>query len=233
MATSEKRTSLTKRQREIYDYLKDRIQNRGFGPTVREIGDNFGIKSPNGVMCHLKALEKKGLITRESNMSRAICLCEDANGQCSIPHIGTAVSGNPVKTAVSSDERIPFESVFRGEDKACITVKGNCFAALCILDGDSIIVSRTAKGDVDSLLAALDKEHRVTLYRTQPGGRAPVPAIPGSYAGPTRQILGTVVAVVRQFPSAPNAVPPISEIDDSETEEPNGVNCGFAEPALV
>jgi SOS-response transcriptional repressor LexA len=53
---------LTKKQAQVYDFIRDKIKNRGYGPTVREIGENFGISSPNGVMCHLKALEKKGLI---------------------------------------------------------------------------------------------------------------------------------------------------------------------------
>ena len=58
-------TLLTSRQREVFEFIRDKITGRGYGPTVREIGDNFRIASPNGVMCHLKALEKKGLITRE------------------------------------------------------------------------------------------------------------------------------------------------------------------------
>ena len=66
--------TMTKRQRMVYEFIRDKIRNRGYGPTVREIGEQFGIASPNGVMCHLKALEKKGLITREPNMSRAIQL---------------------------------------------------------------------------------------------------------------------------------------------------------------
>ncbi len=65
-----KKNGLTQRQQDIYDFLKDKILTRGYGPTVREIGTAFEIRSPNGVMCHLKALEKKGLITRESHMSR-------------------------------------------------------------------------------------------------------------------------------------------------------------------
>ena len=68
---------LTPRQREIYNFIRSKIQGRGYGPTVREIGLHFQIKSPNGVMCHLKALQKKGLIHREPNMSRAIQLLED------------------------------------------------------------------------------------------------------------------------------------------------------------
>ena len=69
--------ALTPRQREIYNFIRSKIQGRGYGPTVREIGVHFEIKSPNGVMCHLKALQKKGLIHREPNMSRAIQLLED------------------------------------------------------------------------------------------------------------------------------------------------------------
>ena len=68
---------LTDRQRVVYEFIRDKIRNRGYGPTVREIGDQFNISSPNGVMCHLKALEKKGLITREPNMSRAIQLAAE------------------------------------------------------------------------------------------------------------------------------------------------------------
>ena len=62
----------TERQMEIYGFIREKIQSRGFGPTVREIGQAFKIRSPNGVVCHLKALERKGLITRGKNMSRAI-----------------------------------------------------------------------------------------------------------------------------------------------------------------
>ena len=55
MATNE----LTKRQREVYEFVRDKIQNRGYGPTVREIGERFKIKSPNGVMCHLRARSRR------------------------------------------------------------------------------------------------------------------------------------------------------------------------------
>ena len=54
---------LTRRQKQVYEFIRDKIRTRGYGPTVREIGTEFDISSPNGVMCHLKAFEKKGLIT--------------------------------------------------------------------------------------------------------------------------------------------------------------------------
>ena len=58
--------ALTSRQREIYEFICQKIEVRGFPPSIREIGEAFAIKSPNGVMCHLRALEKKGLIKRSS-----------------------------------------------------------------------------------------------------------------------------------------------------------------------
>lgn len=68
---------LTKRQQQVYDYIRKMILERGFGPTVREIADEVGIRNPTGVMCHLIALEKKGFITREPNKSRATQLTEN------------------------------------------------------------------------------------------------------------------------------------------------------------
>lgn len=67
---------LTPRQREIYEFVNDNIVNRGYEPTVGEIGREFGIKSPNDVMCHLKALEKKGLILREASKPKSRSVIE-------------------------------------------------------------------------------------------------------------------------------------------------------------
>ena len=90
---SSKTAILTPRQREIYEYVKENIMNRGYGPTVREIGNEFGIKSPNGVMCHLKALEKKGLISREPNLSRAIQLCDKPQRKTALDYKGQFSQG--------------------------------------------------------------------------------------------------------------------------------------------
>lgn len=72
--------ALTSRQREIYDYIRSKIKEREYGPTVREIGQHFGIQSPNAVLCHLKALQKRGLIQRELNVSRAVQVIQDHAG---------------------------------------------------------------------------------------------------------------------------------------------------------
>lgn len=67
---------LTDRQREVLDFIRDKIRSRGYGPTIREIMQEFDINGPNGVTCHLKALEKKGVIKRDYGRSRAITIVE-------------------------------------------------------------------------------------------------------------------------------------------------------------
>ena len=103
MSGPTKRIALTKRQREIYEFLRDKIINRGYGPTVREIGQQFSIRSPNGVMCHLKALERKGLISREQNMSRAIQLSDPPQNRLSVSLIGKAATGGSLLPSLAPE----------------------------------------------------------------------------------------------------------------------------------
>src|SRR6266436_1301059 len=63
---------LTTRQAAVFEFIREKVQTRGYGPTVREIGEHFHISSPNGVMCHLRALEKKGILHRVQKHGRAI-----------------------------------------------------------------------------------------------------------------------------------------------------------------
>ena len=89
-------SALTERQREIYDFIRDKIEDFGFPPTIRDIGTAFEIRSPNGVMCHLKALEKKGYITRQGKSARAIQLMHRPAGSGSVPFKGLVAAGSPL-----------------------------------------------------------------------------------------------------------------------------------------
>src|ERR671937_1048536 len=106
-------SQLTERQREIYDFIRSKIETRGYGPTVREIGLAFDIKSPNGVMCHLKALEKKGLIIREGFSARAIQLVDHRPYSASLPFLGRVAAGSPT-LAVPQEERLGLTELFGG-----------------------------------------------------------------------------------------------------------------------
>lgn len=193
-----KRPALTKRQSEIFEFLRTCIVDRGYGPTVREIGDNFGIKSPNGVMCHLKALEKKGLINRQSNMSRAICLSDPASPSPKLPLIGCATEGQPFQPAVSSEDTIDFHSLFAGENRGCLLIQGRAFETLGIFNGDSLIVDRNSELKPGGLVVTLDDRHNVNICRISDMGQ-PIPAIEGAFPLATRQILGRIAGLVRNF----------------------------------
>src|SRR4029078_6560160 len=103
--------------------IKSEVCGRVSGPTVREIGSGFKIKSPNGVMCHLKALEKKGLITRESHMSRAIQITEPLS-KMTLPMAGRIAAGSPLQ-AVEEQEQIDFSPLFKNDNNFCLKVTGN------------------------------------------------------------------------------------------------------------
>jgi repressor LexA len=115
---------LTKRQKSVYEFIRDKIRNRGYGPTVREIGENFDISSPNGVMCHLKALEKKGLITREPNMSRAIQLVAEPIEERGLPLAGRIAAG-VLHEAIEQNERVDFEAMFNKKNLYVLKVSGD------------------------------------------------------------------------------------------------------------
>ncbi|MCA9077849.1 MAG: transcriptional repressor LexA [Planctomycetaceae bacterium] len=196
-------SSLTKRQQEIYDFLKDKIMNRGYGPTVREIGTHFDIKSPNGVMCHLRALEKKGLITRESHMSRAIQLTDQPQlKRSSLPLAGQIAAGNPV-LAVEDSERIDFAPLFDEENRFCLRVKGESMIEDQIADGDYVVVEQTSTAKDGEIVVALVDDEEATLkrfyreknrFRLEPSNSAMKPIYSNNV-----QVMGVVVGVIRQY----------------------------------
>src|SRR5437879_4861244 len=135
-------SQLTERQREIYEFIRLKIESRGYGPTVREIGEEFDIKSPNGVMCHLKALEKKGLIKREGRSARAIQLIGHRLGaSSSLPFLGKVAAGSPIE-AVEQEERLDFDELFAGPERYVLKVNGESMINDHIADGDYVVIQR-------------------------------------------------------------------------------------------
>ena len=132
---------LTKRQKHVYDFIKSKIRTRGYGPTVREIGEKFEIASPNGVMCHLRALEKKGLITREPNMSRAIQLAKEPAQEVGLPLAGEVAAGI-FHEAFETDDRISFDGMLKRKNQFALRVRGESMIEAQIADGDYVIVKK-------------------------------------------------------------------------------------------
>src|SRR5438445_13027090 len=107
---------LTSRQAAVFQFIKERVQGRGYGPTVREIGEHFDISSPNGVMCHLRALERKGLLKRVRKHDRAIARAielapEITAAEKGMPMAGTVAAGL-TSLAFAQLERVDFGQMF-------------------------------------------------------------------------------------------------------------------------
>ncbi|MFM7039930.1 MAG: LexA family protein [Planctomycetaceae bacterium] len=194
-----RRLNLTRRQREIYDYLRDRILSGGLAPTVREIGLHFDIRSPNGVMCHLRALERKGLIARGQNMSRAIQLSEGNQQRLAVRYIGAAMPNGPIQPAVSSEETVSFQEVFQGRSVGCLRIETSTFSSVNINTGDYLIIDSELPLENGSHVAALDDRHSLIICVVREGAGQLVPLIPGNYSPTTRQVLGVITAVIRRL----------------------------------
>jgi repressor LexA len=196
--------ALTPRQREIYNFIRGKIQGRGYGPTVREIGLHFEIKSPNGVMCHLKALQKKGLIHREPNMSRAIQLLEDpvSAHQMGLKLVGRIAAGQPLE-AVEQHEELTFSDWTEPGDKFALRVTGESMIEEHIADGDFVILRRTEQARDGQIVAVRDEDGEATLkkffrdknrIRLEPANKTMKPIYRDRV-----NVLGVLVGVVRKY----------------------------------
>lgn len=195
--------ALTSRQREIYEYICGRIEIRGYPPSIREIGDAFAIKSPNGVMCHLRALEKKGLIKRHEKNARAIQIEGIRSGGATFPLLGLVAAG-PAIEAVAQDERIDLNHLFAGKDHFALRVRGKSMIEDHIDDGDIVILRKQDHAENGERIVAM-VEHEVTLkrfYKKKDGVKlepsnssmAPIVVEPGK----DFKILGVLVGVLRK-----------------------------------
>jgi repressor LexA len=196
-------SSLTERQRDIYDFIRSKIESRGYGPTVREIGLAFDIKSPNGVMCHLKALEKKGLIKREGFSARAIQLLDYRPESPGLPFLGRVAAGTPTQ-ALPHEERLEFKELFSGPNNFVLRVQGQSMIEDHIEDGDFVVIQKRETAENGERVVAMINEE-VTLkriyreknhIRLEPSNKNMDPII--VHSGEDARILGVLVGVLRK-----------------------------------
>ncbi len=198
MATLQMDT-LTKRQKNVYIFIRNKIKNRGYGPTVREIGEHFDISSPNGVMCHLRALEAKGFITREPNMSRAIQLVSEPDA--GIPLVGEVAAG-VMHEAIEQNERVNFSKFFNRKNQFALRVRGDSMIDAAIADGDYVVIKKQRSANRGDIVVAQTDEGEATLkywfpeknrIRLQPANEEMSPIYVKN-----AKVLGIVVGVVRK-----------------------------------
>ncbi len=208
---------LTRRQKEILDFIREHIDARGYAPSLGEIGRRFGLSSPATVHKHLQSLEEKGLLHRDTNRSRAIELCDPSgeepsapvsasSGAVSLPLLGRIAAGRPIQALpVPESMDVPSFLAGRGQPTFVLRVSGDSMIDEQIRDGDYVIVESCQDAADGQIVVALIGNEEVTLkrfYREKGGVRlqpanvnmSPIYVRDGEFS-----LQGVVIGVLRKY----------------------------------
>ena len=211
---------LTDRQREVYDFIQDRIRAWGYPPTIREIGEHLGIKSTNGVADHLKALKRKGYLNHDERKSRALTPVRPPRGTVvraigstgqgiTVPILGRVAAGEPILAEEQAEGAVVVDSVLLGDGRKVFALKvvGESMIEDGIYDGDYIFVRKretAERGDI--VVVIIDGEATVKRYfpegdriRLQPANSRMQPIYVNKKDFKNVQIIGLVVGVYRKM----------------------------------
>ena len=153
------KTELTARQREIYEFIRFSIEKRGIPPSMREIGEKFGIRSTNGVEGHLAALERQGLIARERGKSRGISLPGRNHALATIPRLGRVTAGMPVLSPENREGELAVDlslfSLRNAHNIFALGVRGDSMIDAHIMDGDTLLIRAQPVAESGDIVVAL------------------------------------------------------------------------------
>jgi repressor LexA len=201
---------LTDRQKQVLDFISDSIQERGYPPTLREIGEHMSIRSTNGVNDHLKALERKGYLRRDDLKSRALRPVSRLPSLIDVPLVGRVAAGEPLLAEENIQDTVRVDRFFigtEGEGVFALRVEGESMIDDGINDGDFIFVRKQLNvraGDI--VVVMIDGEATVKRYfpegdriRFQPANETMTPIYVHRRDFKTVDILGLVVGVYRRL----------------------------------
>lgn len=202
---------LSPKQQQIYDYIVSFQADHGYPPSVREIGEAVGLKSPSTVHFHLKGLEEKGLIIKAEGKTRAITvsgstgrpIAEEENPSANrVPVVGNVAAGSPILAEECIEDYLTFDTGGLAGEHFALKVRGESMLRAGILPGDLVVVHRQPEAHSGEIVVALfEDEATVKTLRRRDGKVWLMPAnddyepIDGTHA----QIVGKVVAVVRRY----------------------------------
>ncbi len=204
---------LTDRQRRILEYMREIVSQRGYPPTVREIGEAVGLVSPSSVAYQLGVLEKKGYLRKDPNRPRAVdvrtpvqVIEDDLRNRprpAYVPVVGRIAAGGPILAEQSIEDIFPLPRELVGEGTLfLLQVKGDSMLDAAICDGDWVVVRQQQTADGGDIVAAmLDGEATVKTFRRRDGHVWLMPQNPAfePILGDEAAILGKVVAVLRRI----------------------------------
>src|SRR6058998_1249407 len=205
--------AITRRQRQVYDYISDFVQRNGYSPSFEEIGEGMGLSSLATVHKHISNLEKKGLLTRDYNRSRSIDLLPpkgrlkqsmSVNTAMVLPVMGRIAAGQPIE-AVERNETISLADFVQSKEVFVLEVRGESMQDEAILDGDYVLVEKTKTAHNGDIVVALVDASDATLkrfyregdkIRLQPSNAAMQPII---VPAASVEIQGRVIGVLRKY----------------------------------
>jgi len=165
--------AITRRQRQVYDFISEFVQKNGYSPSFEEIGEGLDLSSLATVHKHISNLEKKGLLTRDYNRSRSIDLLPpkgrlkqamSVNTTMVLPLMGRIAAGQPIE-AVQSNETISLADFVRSKEVFVLEVRGDSMQDEAILNGDYVMVEKSRTAHNGDIVVALVEGTDATLKR--------------------------------------------------------------------
>lgn len=201
---------LTERQRQVLDFIKEQVREKGYPPSVREIGDAVGLRSSSTVHGHLKRLESKGYIRRDPTKPRAIEILGDEMAESQIiedliavPVVGNVTAGQPILAVENVEDYFPLPRDFASDEAAfMLRIQGDSMIEAGILDGDYVVVRQQPNAENgDIVVALLEDEATVKRFFKEPDHIRLQPENPiyDPIITTDAQILGKVIGVLRRL----------------------------------
>lgn len=196
---------LTRRQRQVLDFIREATRRDGYPPTVREICTRLDLSSPSTVHAHLANLERLGYLHRDPSKPRALELTDDLRPPRLLPLVGRVAAGVPLLAEQNVEEYLDVPSVLRrGDDDFVLRVQGDSMADAGILDGDFIVVHQERTAQNGEIVVALVNDEATTKrffrdgdhVRLQPENDLYEPLV---VAAESVDIVGKVVGVLRRL----------------------------------
>jgi repressor LexA len=201
--------NLTDRQRRILSFISDTVEDRGYPPSVREIGDAVGLHSPSSVHAQLATLAEKGLLTKDPTKPRAIRVerggrpaASERRDVVEVPLVGRIAAGGPILAEQNVEETLPMPRDFVGSGTLfALTVKGDSMTGAGIFDGDTVIIRQQQTADDGDMIAALIDDEATVKTLSRKGGKVRLIAENPAFdpmEPEEMSVLGKVVAVLRR-----------------------------------
>ncbi len=197
---------LTKRQKEILDFIREYLEAEGYAPSLEEIGTRFGLSSVATVHKHVQNLVEKGLLRKAWNRSRSIELVDPASrASVEVPMLGTVAAGSPIEAVATPDSiAVPPEMVGNRECYA-LRVSGDSMIDDHIVDGDVVLLETRKQPHNGETVVALIRQDEVTLKRFSLDG--PIVTLtpanprlqPVSFPAEDVEVQGVVVGLLRNY----------------------------------